>query len=209
MDREQWSRWDLLAALLIALIVVAEVRLSVTICQVDAEEAQVEAVMDEAQERIDSFYATLPAQERPVVVSVLPCEGPAPAEPEAPEWYIEAVPLAPELQKMLWDACLEFGVDYHLALAVIEQETRYQNLIGDGGDSIGYFQIQPYWWGDMMEQIGVDDLTDPAQNFQTGCAVLRYLLDINDGSVADALTAYNPGYSGYAGEVMERAKEVS
>lgn len=201
---------DLLIALLLVLIVMMEVRLAVTICQVDAETAHVEAVMAEAQARIDAYYASLPARERSVVVSAAPVApvvtvAPVAEEPETPEWYMEDLPLDPELQNALWDACQEFGIDYPLALAVIKQETRFQNLIGDGGDSIGYFQVQPYWWGDLMESIGVEDLTDPAQNFRTGCAVLRDLLD-RYGNVTDALTAYNPGYRNYAESVLERAE---
>lgn len=145
---------DLLIAVLLALIVVAEMCLAIKICQVDAETERVEAVVSEAQERIDAYYASLPARERPVVVSVAPvvtvepmAEAKAPDEPETPEWYIEDLPLDKPLQKALWDACQEFGVDYALALAVIEQETNYQNQCGDGGDSIGYFQVQPKWWG--------------------------------------------------------------
>lgn len=204
MDRTQWTRWDLLVAVLLALIVAAEFRLSVTICKVDAETAQVEEVMTEAQARIDAYYAALPAQERPVVVSAAPVT----EEPKTPEWYIEDLPLDRDLQKALWDACLEFGIDYALALAVVGQETGYQNRTGDGGNSIGYFQVQPKWWGELMERIGVNDLTDPAQNFRAGCAILRELLLRYDGSVTDALTAYNsgrPGQSAYAEAVMEAA----
>lgn len=212
MDRTQWTRWDLLIAVLLALIVVAEFRLAVTVCQVDAETPHVEAVMSEAQERIDAYYASLPARERPVVVSAAPVApvvvsvAPVTEEPKTPEWYIADVPLEPELQQALWDACCEFGIDYTLALAVIEQETRFQNLIGDDGDAIGYFQVQPYWWGGLMESIGVEDLTDPVQNFRAGCAVLRDLLNRHDDNVTDALAAYNPGYKNYAGAVLERAE---
>lgn len=212
MNRGQWTRWDLLAALLLALIVAAEFRLSVTLCLVEAEDAQVEAVMAAAQERVDNYLATLPAQERPVVVSVpLAATAAEPDEPETPEWYIETVPLEPELQRALWDACGEFGIDYHLALAVIEQETDFRNLCGDGGQSIGYFQVQPRWWAGLMEEIGVDDLTDPVDNFRGGCAILAQLLGQYGGSVEDALTAYNtgrPGRSEYARAVMERVREV-
>lgn len=216
MEKENWTRWDYLTALLIAMIVVGDMLLAITVIEVDAETPRVEAVMSEAQERIDNYLATLPAEDKPVVISVAPEETESPRHSVAlppltrgaEDWYIADVPLAPELQKALWDACREFEIDYPLALAVIEQETRFQNLIGDSGESIGYFQIQPYWWSDMMERIGADDLTDPAQNFRTGCAILRELLLRYDGSVTDALTAYNsghPGQSAYAEAVMAAA----
>lgn len=65
---------DTLIAVLLALIVVAEMHLAIKICQVDAETERVEAVMSEAQERIDAYNASLPARERPVVVSAAPAE---------------------------------------------------------------------------------------------------------------------------------------
>lgn len=210
MRNRQWSLCDLLIAVVLALIVVAEVMLALKIVQVDAESAQVEAVMEEAQARIDAYYASLPARERPVMVSAAPVVGVKEAEePETPEWYIDGIPLEPELQETLWNACQEFGVDYPLALAVIEQETDFSNIQGDGGRSIGYFQIQPRWWGELMEEIGAADLSDPEDNFRTGCAVLAQLLRQYEGSVTDALTAYNtgrPGASAYAGAVLETAE---
>ena len=118
----------------------------------------------------------------------------------------EDIPLPFELQAMLYGACLEFQVDYELALAVIEQETNFRNVTGDDGDSEGYMQIQERWWGELMAEIGAEDLTDPEDNFRTGCAILRQLLD-KYGSLEDALSAYNtgsPGQTRYSREVMER-----
>lgn len=69
MDEGHYRTFDLIITLLLALVVVAEFRLALTIHQVDTETAQVEAVMTEAQARIDAYYASLPARERPVVVS--------------------------------------------------------------------------------------------------------------------------------------------
>lgn len=174
-------------------------------------------IMARAQARIDACHAALPARERPVVVSVPAAVTEAepavtdiqPPNSETLDWYIEDIPLDRELQKALWDACQEFGIDYALALAVVEQETNYSNILGDGGASVGFFQVQSRWWGELMERIGTDDLTDPVDNFRTGCAVLRELLLRYDGSVTDALTAYNsghPGQSAYASAVMERAE---
>lgn len=207
MNERQWDWWDLLIAVLLALIVLAEVQLAIKIGQVDAETERVEALMVEAQERIDAYQATLSAKERPVVSEAPVVTARAPEKPETPEWYIAYVPMDKPLQKALWDACAEFEIDYTLALAVIEQETNYQNQCGDSGDSIGFFQIQPRWWGELMERIGTDDLADPVDNFRTGCAVLRELLLCYDGSVTDALTAYNSGHPGrsvYAEAVLER-----
>ena len=44
-------------------------------------------------------------------------------------YLVEDHPLSLENQMLLYGACLEMGVDYRLALAVVEQETGYRNLI--------------------------------------------------------------------------------
>lgn len=134
---------------------------------------------------------------------------PAGLDPMVEGTYLrEDIPLSYELQCDLYGACLEFEIDYELALAVIEQETRFQNVTGDGGDSQGYMQIQRKWWKVLMAEIGAEDLTNPEDNFRTGCAILRQLID-RYGNVEDALTAYNsgkPGSSNYSRQVMERMK---
>ena len=120
--------------------------------------------------------------------------------------YLSAeIPLSYEEQAALYGACLEFRVPYDLALAVIEQETDFRNITGDDGASVGYMQIQQRWWGGLMEEIGARDLTVAEDNFRTGCAILRQLLD--QYSLEDALSVYNtgaPGQTRYSREVMGR-----
>ena len=113
-------------------------------------------------------------------------------QPQSESWYIEGIPLTYQEQEYLWDACNEFDVDYSLMLALIERETNFQNVTGDGGDSIGYCQIQPKWWSILMDEIGADDLTDPQDNFRTGCAIMSQLID-RYGTTECALSAYNSG----------------
>lgn len=112
--------------------------------------------------------------------------------PDETGWYIEDIPLTYQEQEHLWNACQEFGVDHSLMLALIEQETNFRNVTGDGGDSIGYCQIQPKWWSWLMEEIGADDLTDSQDNFRTGCAIMAYLVE-QYGTTEEALSAYNTG----------------
>ena len=131
-------------------------------------------------------------------------------DPMVEDGYLrDDLPLDYETQMLLYGACLEFQVDYDLALAVIEQETGYRNLTGDGGESAGYMQIQRKWWSGLMDEIGAEDLNQPEDNFRTGCAILRQLLD-KYGNTEDALTAYNsgkPGSSSYSKSVMERMQK--
>lgn len=153
----------------------------------------------------------------PVTVTVMETKvksGPLPddggfsgPDPMVEDGYLrDDLPLDYETQMLLYGACLEFQVDYDLALAVIEQETGYRNLTGDGGESAGYMQIQRKWWSGLMDDIGTEDLNQPEDNFRTGCAILRQLLD-KYGNTEDALTAYNsgrPGSSGYSRSVLEK-----
>lgn len=127
-------------------------------------------------------------------------------DPMIEDTYLrQDIPLSWDLQADLYGACLEFGVDYALALAVVETESQYQNLIGDGGDSIGYMQIQPKWHKARMKALGVDDLADPEGNFRVGCSLLADLLEGN--TLEDALSLYNTGHGGstdYSRAVMKQ-----
>lgn len=134
--------------------------------------------------------------------------------PETPEIEAEAVeaafdpvrddiPFDAELQRLLYQACGETGIRYELALAVIWQETDFRNVVGDGGESYGYMQVQPKWHSERMKRLGVSDLSDPYGNFLVGLDYLSELLAKHE--LTDALTAYNsgkPGDSQYAKSVL-------
>lgn len=105
-------------------------------------------------------------------------------------------------------ACEEFGVDHALMLALIEQESNFQNVAGDDGRSVGYCQIQEKWWGRLMHEIGAEDLYQPYDNFRVSAAILAENT-AKYGTVEDALTAYNtgkPGASTYSKAVMAAAE---
>lgn len=125
--------------------------------------------------------------------------------PEDSVRLYDNVPFSPELQNLLWVACEETGCPYELALSVIWCETRFQNINGDNGDSIGYMQIQPKWHKERMERLGVTDLSDPLSNFRVGCDFLAELI-AKYGDEEKALTCYNtgsPGKSEYATRIIE------
>lgn len=154
----------------------------------------------------------------PVLVHSTPEPATDPDEDEADQieaallaqgYFREDVPLSFEEQDFLRSACAEFGVDYPLMLALIEHETNFRNISGDDGRSSGYCQIQIKWWSGLMEEIGAEDLTNPRDNFRTGCAIMARHIE-RYGSVERALTAYNtgkPGTSKYASAIMARAAE--
>ena len=128
-------------------------------------------------------------------------------EPEAVPMEYDPVrddiPLDAEIQHLLYKACGETGIRYELALAVIWQETNFRNVIGDGGESAGYMQVQEKWHRDRMERLGVTDLLDPYGNFLVGLDFLAELLETHE--LTDALTRYNSGRTGnsqYAQSVL-------
>ena len=114
----------------------------------------------------------------------------------------EDIPLDEGTQRLLYQACEQMGIQYELALAVIWQETDFRNITGDGGDSIGYMQVQPRWHSDRMERLGVTDLSDPYSNFLVGCDYLAELI-ARDKGLEWALMAYNGGPI-YANEKIAR-----
>lgn len=134
---------------------------------------------------------------------VVAFEGP---DPMVEDTYLrEDLPLDYETQMKLYGACLEMGVDYDLALAVMEQETRFQNIMGDGGDSYGYMQVQIKWHKDRMAELGVTDLMDPEGNFRVACNFLRECID--KYGLERGLGYYNSGkakVTSYSREVMEK-----
>lgn len=124
-------------------------------------------------------------------------------------YYRDDIPLTYAEQDFLHTAAAEFGVDYHLMLGLIERETTFRNIPGDGGDSAGYCQIQRKWWSGLMEDIGAEDLNDPYDNFRTACAIVAHLTELH-GTTEYALTAYNsgrPGTSKYATAVLANAEK--
>ena len=115
------------------------------------------------------------------------------------------VPLSSELQEELYEASKEFDVDYCIMLGLIEKETKFKNVQGDGGDSYGYCQIQPKWWKGLMADIGATDLNEPKDNFRTACAIMAQLIEKHN-STEGALVAYNQGY--YKGTSTSYSRDV-
>ena len=152
----------------------------------------------------------------PVTVTVAqtaPEESPLPddggftgADPMCEDSYLMSEhPLDLDKQVLLYGACLEMGVDYRLALAVVEQETGYRNLMGDDGESAGYMQVQEKWHQERMALLGVDDLLDPEGNFRVGCHFLRECID--KYGLERGLGFYNGGVAkvtDYSREVLGR-----
>lgn len=132
-------------------------------------------------------------------------------DPMVEDTYLRADhPLSYEEQAALYGACLEFGVDYALAQAVIEQETNFTNVMGDGGKAYGFFQVWPKWHKERMEELGVTDLMDPESNFRVGCSFLAECID--KYGLEKGLGYYNSGsakVTGYTRAVLERVAKYA
>lgn len=130
----------------------------------------------------------VPAAQEPQERQLGPCE----------DTYLrEDIPLSYELQAALYGVCQDYEISFELMLALIEQETQFTNVKGDGGKAYGFCQIWPIWHGDRMEELGVTDLMDPESNFRVACHYLRELFD-EYGDTHKVLMAYNAGPSGAA-----------
>lgn len=117
-----------------------------------------------------------------------------------PDPYREDVPLSPELQAALREACQASGVPVSLALGLIEVESGFQSDAVSSEGCVGLCQLNPRYFP--------ADLT-PAENIAAGMGYLGELLE-RCGDTAAALTAYNAGHDTgsrtYANAVLAAAK---
>lgn len=104
----------------------------------------------------------------------------------------------------------EYGLSPYLTAAVIEVESGWDADARSARGAEGLMQLMPDTAQDMIDKglvdgavYSADDLFDPETNIQFGCAYLRYLLNYFNGSVDQAIAAYNAGM----GHVDEWAAE--
>ncbi len=95
--------------------------------------------------------------------------------------------------------CEERALPPELVLAVIREESRFDDTIESHAGAWGLMQIMPStgeWIGGKVgrKDIGISDLHDPGFNIEAGCWYLRFLLDRADESIVAALASYNAGH---------------
>ncbi len=111
------------------------------------------------------------------------------------------VPLSFALQDALHTSCERHSVPYHLALGLIEVESRFDTeAVNKKSGCYGLTQINPRFF-----QSGLS----PAENIEAGIGHLGALLE-RYGDTAAALTAYHDGHDtgrrGYANAVLTAAE---
>lgn len=133
---------------------------------------------------------------------------PIPTTTPAPDPYNPEIPLSPELQAVLFDACRENGVPVALALGLIEVESGFLEDAVSASGCVGLMQINPLYAWKMEENTGHSYLT-PEGNIRCGIWYLSGLIK-QYGDIGEALTAYNAGYDtgyrGYANAVLAAAE---
>lgn len=119
-------------------------------------------------------------------------------------WYIETVPLEQDLQKELWDACEECGVDYALGLALVKTESEFDvNIVNQDTGCYGLCQLNPEYF-----PVGLT----PAENIRAGIKYLGELLETYHGDTPAALRAYHRGHDDgdrvYSNAVLSAVEEL-
>ena len=108
------------------------------------------------------------------------------------------VPLPFVLQDALHTACERHGVPYHIALGLIEVESRFDaEAVNQRTGCYGLMQLSPRFFPSGLP---------PAENIEAGIGYLGELMEKYDGDIQAALVAYNQG--SYKGVVTDYASAV-
>ncbi len=117
-------------------------------------------------------------------------------------WKSEAfaamnVPLDIGLQKEIYAVSKQYGIDYTLLLAIIQQESQFDvHAKSDAGD-FGLMQINRINHPTLSVTLGIHDFMDPYDNVRAGAYMLRELFG-KYGDVHKVLMAYQMGETGAA-----------
>ena len=104
------------------------------------------------------------------------------------------IPLSQELIEHIWDMSLKYGIEYELIVSVIAVESNFDIDAKSKTSDYGLMQINKVNHGWLKEQFGFTDFTDPYQNIEAGCIILKDCID-NMTDYHQALMAYNMGQS--------------
>jgi hypothetical protein len=95
------------------------------------------------------------------------------------------VPYAEEIRK----SALAYGLDTHLIASVIAVESNFNSRAVSAKSAQGLMQLRP----EVVAELAVRDVFDPAQNIEAGTRYLKELLDRYGQDLTLALAAYNAG----------------
>ena len=107
------------------------------------------------------------------------------------------VPLDVSLQKKIYAVSKQYGIDYTLLLAVMQQESQFDVYAKSDAGDYGLMQINRINHRNLSVVLGIHDFMDPASNVRAGAYMLRDLFD-KYHDVHKVLMAYQMGESGAA-----------
>lgn len=126
-----------------------------------------------------------------------------PMEDES-QWYCPDIPMKKEHQKLLWECCMERGLDYIDMLALISLESNFQEKCSSGKFK-GYFQLSSDYGPELSQTLNTANKPlDGTVNIKWGTAFYSWILQ--DDRVKDkegkaqrdaALSIYQRGTGGY------------
>lgn len=99
------------------------------------------------------------------------------------------------MQQFTYIICQQNGVDYALALAIMEVESGYKWDAYCSEGSQGYMQVNVKWHEDRMDKLNVDNVENPYFNIMVAVDYLAELQGRFD-TEEEVLTAYNYGVTG-------------
>ena len=168
----------------------------------DEADAKAAAEREAAKAAAAQTYTIKTVEIVEITPAVYTCLAAAPEATEEPDAFTPwtSVPLAADLQEVLWAECQEHNIEYELALGLIEVESTFRTDAVSYVGCYGLMQLNPQYFP--------SDLS-PAENIQYGVEFLAEKLDQYAGDLGAALTAYNAGHDTgnreYAEKVMEAA----
>jgi hypothetical protein len=160
----------------------------------------------------------------PAIVATIITPSPIPEpeleeEPE-PQIRIYDIPLSQELQEYTFRLCEEYGLDYEMVLALMDQESDYREKVISKTNDYGIMQINKVNHEWLKEELGIEDFLEAEQNILAGIRMLAGLAaKYEDPHLV--LMAYNCGENGakklwkqgkttsqYSRSIMARAEEL-
>lgn len=109
--------------------------------------------------------------------------------------FLPDLPLTEDLQRFIYYLSAAYGIDYPLALAIIDRESQFEADTVSPTNDYGLMQINRINHARLNKELGVTNFLEPYQNIKAGMFILRSLFDKYE-AVDTVLMAYNMGESG-------------
>lgn len=98
-----------------------------------------------------------------------------------------------ELARAIDEAAAEEGLDPALAFRLVRVESEFRQRAVSSVGAIGYTQLMPATAAWLQPGITPEEIFDRDTNLRLGFRYLRWLLEVYDGEIDEALHAYNRG----------------